>query len=206
MSTPANLEESVLFLVQHAPAPLGITKVMKLLFLADVEHMQLYGEPLTDVVWIWHHHGPFSATVYGAVEELDEADRVHDVLFLDGRRTVLPDSEGNEAIAQTRLSVRARRALTRVLDRFGGQPLAVLKQAAYATETMRRASPGQRLDLSPERRPPLADSVPGLAALLERTPPPDNEEWGDPAMSAAEDLEIMRAFSGLRREANREIE
>jgi len=176
---------------------------MKLVFLADVEHMHLYGEPLSDLNWTWYNYGPFSPAVYGAVESLSEQGHIQDIPLNDGRRSVLPATNNDRAIERP-LPPRTERALTRVLERFGSLPLPALKQAAYDTETMRASAPGQRLDLSHERQRTLVGAVPGLAALFARSPAPGGEEQGDPEASAAEDRAILDEFAKLRREANRD--
>lgn len=204
MPTPARLDDALFFLVHQAPGSLGITQVMKLLFLADVEHVRLYGEPMTGIDWTWHNYGPFSPAVYHAVEALDEQGRLHAELVIDGRHSVRSGASP-EAAAEPVLPPQAERALTRVLHRYGSLPLAALKRAAYETETMRQSAPGHRLDLSREPRRSLAGVVPGLAALLQRTPLPEAVERGDPDASAAEDLAIMDDLAALRREANREL-
>ena len=89
LSTPASLGDIVLFIIDEAPQELGITKLMKLVFLADVEYAQLFGVRLCAVDWTWYDHGPFSKHVYGAVEALDEQGHVHDV-FLNDRRLIQP--------------------------------------------------------------------------------------------------------------------
>jgi uncharacterized phage-associated protein len=210
VAQPVNLGDIVLFIAAQAPAPLGITQVMKLVYLADVEHTRLYGEPLTGVTWTWHHHGPFTRAVYDAVETLDEEGVVSDEIVVSGmdrRRNVAPVAgEAAAEAARARLNPRAIRALARVLERYGRLPLHALKQAAYETAPMRAARPGDRLDLSQEPRRSLESTHPPLAEFLERAPQPDRRTWGDPAEAAAEDEAILRDLAPLRRDANRELE
>lgn len=202
------LEDVVLFLVAHAPAPLGITQVMKLVYLADVEHMRLYGAPLTDSEWIWYHYGPFTRAVYEAVEDLDEAELIHDEITVSGvdRQRSIASADDPVVARETKgqLSPRAYRALTRTLQRYGNLPLHALERVAYETTPMRVARQGERLDLSKE--PPVFTPIPGVADFLKRAPSPDLREWGDPEVSAAEDIALLSEFSALRREATQENE
>lgn len=209
MTKAADLRDIVLFLVGHAPAPLGITQLMKLVYLADTEHVRLYGEPLTNVTWTWHHHGPFTPAVYDAVETLGEEGVVDDEVVVSGterRRSVAPGA-ATQAVdaALDRLSPRACRVLRHVLARYGHLSLPRLKQVAYETAPMRAAQPGDRLDLSLEPRRNLAASYSPLADFLRRAPGPDRRHWGDPAVAAAEDTAIMRDLQRWRSEANQEI-
>lgn len=205
MSTPANLEDVVLFIVDESAHEIGITKLMKLVFLADVEHAQLFGERLCDVDinWTWYDHGPFSRRVYEAIESLDEQGYVHDTMAI--RHRLIRPAESTDSTKTSTLTPAQRYALGRVLHRYGSLSLKAVKQVAYATQTMHDAEPGMSLDVLREPRRSLVVSSPALGTLFERAPKPDTREWGDPERSAAEDLTILQEFSALRREANEEI-
>ncbi len=210
MTKAADLRDIVLFLVGYAPAPLGITQLMKLVYLADTEHVRLYGEPLTNATWTWYHHGPFTPAVYDAVETLGEEGVVDDEIIVSGteRRRSVAATGATQAVdaALDRLNPRACRVLRHVLERYGRLSLPRLKQVAYGTAPMRAAQPGGRLDLTLEPRRSLAASHPPLADFLRRAPGPDRRHWGDPAAAAAEDMAIMRDLERWRSEANQELD
>ncbi len=174
---------------------------MKLVFLADVEHVQLYGERLCDIDWSWYNFGPFSPRIYDAVESLGAEGVMHDVLMID-RRAATP-SDLPERLQTSTLQPRHRYTLRRVLSRYGNLTLAAIKEIAYATDTMRRSEQGDRLNVSQEPRKSLSTSTPALSSLLERTSEPDTRSWGDPDESAAEDRAILEELSGLRRAASK---
>lgn len=200
------LKDVVRFFTDNIPEGFPVTKLMKLVFLADVEHQQLYGEPLTNASWTFYTYGPFTRSVYEAAEALEEEG----VVVCDIRPAYAgvehryARSEANQG-ATVEQSPRARRALFQVLDRYGRMTVQQIKTVAYATETMRDAKRGARLDLSREPRPYLIDH-PDLAAFVASAPAPDIRSWGDPTASAAEDMAIMREMAPLRREANRTID
>lgn len=203
MPISASLEDIVLFIVEESPQEVGITKLMKLAFLADVEYAQLFGDRLCDIDWTWYDHGPFSRRLYQAVESLDERGSIRDLPLID-RRLIRP-SDSSESKQGRSLAPPQRYALRRVLDRYGTLTLTAIKQVAYATQTMRLAEPGNALNVLQEPRRSLVDAIPALSTLIEQSPEPDTRSWGDPEESAAEDLAILKEFSALRREANGEI-
>lgn len=185
---------------------LPITKLMKLVFLADVEHQQLYGEPLTPASWTYYDYGPFTRAVYQATEELEEEGvilcEIRPVYAGTERRFAKSDGIGPSGVD---LPPRARRSLHQVLERYGHMTVQQIKAVAYATETMRDARRGARLDLSVEPRP-YEVHHPDLDVFLATAPRPNIQSYGDPAASAAEDVAIMRELAPLRRQANRTID
>jgi len=199
-------KDVVRFFADHIADGLPITKLMKLVFLADIEHQQLYGEPLTTASWTFYDYGPFTRAVYQATEALEEEGvvlcEIRPVYAGAERRYGKSDGIGP---ADREWHPRANRALNQVLEKYGHMTVSQIKTVAYATETMRDAKRGARLDLSREPRP-YEFSHPDLDAFLATAPPPDIRSYGDPAASAAEDLAIMRGLAPLRRAANRTID
>jgi uncharacterized phage-associated protein len=198
--SPVPLRDLIFFLIQESPRDLSITKLMKLVFLAEVEHVQLYGERLCDIDWTWYNYGPFSQSVYGAVESLDAEGLIQDVLMT--QQHSVRNLDMPEVDIPTAIGARHRYTAKRVLSRYGHLSLHAIKQVAYATETMRHAEQGERLDLMQETRRSVVDSDPALALLLQQAGEPDMRSWGEPEDSAAEDLEIMEELSGWREAAN----
>jgi uncharacterized phage-associated protein len=206
MVNAVDFEDIILYLIENAPSELSITQLMKLAYLTDIEHQQLYGEPLSNARWQYHNYGPFTPSMYAATESLEEKERI--------TCTVRPGYEevsreysatGHQTPSGDRLSPRAVRVLSTVLEQFGRLSVPEIKRVAYATATMRGAKQGEFLDLSHEPRRSLGSKIPGLAAFLQRAPAPIVRDIGDPSASAREDLEILSEFGDLRRAANREL-
>jgi uncharacterized phage-associated protein len=200
-TSSAPFEEMVLFLLGKSPLQLGITKLMKLLFLADMEHMQLHGERLCDIDWTWHRYGPFSPRVYQVVESLGEEGLIQDILIVDERRFMGADLFLEKCRIDT-LAPRQAHTLERVIDRYGSLALPAIKQVAYATATMRSVETGMQLDVSREPQRRISESLAAFRELKMRAREPDLREWGDPNASAAEDTAITDELSGLLHDAN----
>lgn len=195
-----SLKSVIFFLIDQSSYEIGITKLMKLVFLADVEHVQLYGERLCDIDWTWYNYGPFSRRVYDSIEALDSEGYVQDVLTTE-RGSVGRSSMPTMAPSHV-LGARHRYTLRRVLDRYGSLSVSAIKQVAYATETMRQAEPGMQLDVMQEPHRSLTASNSALSSLLERSGEPDTRSWGNAAESADEDMELLEELSTLRNTAN----
>jgi hypothetical protein len=207
MGDKADLEDIVMFLVGQTDGELSITKLMKLVFLADVEHQQLYGESLTGADWVYHLFGPFTSAVYDAAASLEEKDVIVCTIrpALDGIGRRFAPADRRSPVATPSMNPKAQRALANVLRRYGSLTVQQIKQVAYDTATMRHARRGERLALSSEPRRTLGAQVPGLAAFVGRAPSPVVRDVGDPDESAAEDAAILGELDHLRREANREL-
>lgn len=206
MANSVDFEDIVLYLIENAPGELSITQLIKLAYLADVQHQQLYGEPLSNARWQYYNYGPFTPSMYAATESLEEKEKI--------TYTVRPGYEGvSRKYSPTwrgtgsadRLPPRAVRVLSIVREQFVHLSLQEIKQIAYATVTMQGAKQDEFLDLSHEPRRSLGSKVPGLTAFLRRAPAPIVRDTGDPSASAQEDSEILGEFGDLRRAANREL-
>lgn len=166
----------------------------------------MYGVPLSNARWQYYNYGPFTPSIYTATESLEENEQIICTIRpsyekLSGEYLAI----GGQVPSADRLSPRAARVLSTVLDRFGHLSVPQIKRVAYATATMQGAKQGEFLDLSREPRRSLGSKVPGLATFLRRAPDPIVRDVGDGKESAREDLELLDEFGKLRRAANREL-
>ena len=58
------------FLALSSPQGLGRTKLVKLVYLADLESRKIMGRAITSFRYIWHHHGPWDNDFFATFEEL----------------------------------------------------------------------------------------------------------------------------------------
>lgn len=208
MADGVDFEDIILYLIEHAPGELSIAQLTKLAYLAEVEHQQLYGEPLSGVSWQLYTYGPFTPSVYAATELLEErgqiACAIRPAYQEMGRNFSAKDRPTRDEVLE-RLPPRALRVLSSVIEQMGHLTVPEIERVAYATATMRRAKQGEWLDFSHEPSRSLGSKVPGLAAFLRRAPAPNVRDLGDASESAAEDREILSEFQDLRRAANGEL-
>lgn len=200
-------ELAVLYFVERIEDSIEVTKLMKLLFLADVEHQQLYGEPLTDIPWSYLHHGAFSQVVYKASAALTSAGLVEVTMqqWSGETRTLFRKAHGAGSQIQGRLSnlgQRPLRAMAQVVERYGHMPVWQIKRASYETMTMADAVRNDRLDLAREPRHGGTSQVPGIAAFMATAPAIVQRDVGNSGQSEQEDMQILEELGSLRRTAN----
>ncbi len=200
------LDNIILFFVVQANGELPVTKLMKLAFLADIEHQQLYGEPLSNENWTYYQYGPYTQNLYASTEALESegfiACTIRPAFTRIGKNYSPAKSEAEAETRLEKLSPKALRALANVLKRYGHLTVDQIKRAAYETKTMQSARPGERLNLSVEPRRASISKDSRLEAFMKRAPTPIVRNVGDSRASKEEDLAILDELGQLRREAN----
>ncbi len=116
---------------------LGITKLLKLAYLADLEARKLLGHPISEFQYIRYHHGPFDTDVYNAVGELEAHGHVsrYEANYRPGYHKHgvrnKPTTFGHG------LSPAEVEIIDYVVKSYGPMPLNTLLDKVYATEPMR---------------------------------------------------------------------
>jgi hypothetical protein len=139
---------------------LNRARLVKLLYLADVESVRTGRGPVTGVDWVFLDFGPHAAELDELLADLERRTALY--------RAVPEDApDGEDWIAST------RRAVDGVIERFGALTLnALLDHVYYRTGPMRApARRGERLDMDrarddPGPRRPLPLRAPGRPGEL----------------------------------------
>jgi uncharacterized phage-associated protein len=148
-----NLKAAIAYLVhryasRYPGRPLTRTKLVKLLYLADLEAFRRVRRPLTGVKWISYYYGPFSQDILHAADQLDGRVLVQQVATqVTGqpyyRYEPLPQAE------LPALSEGDRGVVDVVLEQYGGMTLPNLIDAVYETEPYKRTEKlGDPIDLT----------------------------------------------------------
>lgn len=156
---------------------IGRTALMKLVYLADIEHYRRYGKQATNLQWRFHHYGPYSA----------ELDREVRALGLDIDESVFTQTQGGRAVSgyhyrrigdwrevarafNSNYDAAARRCVDRVVVQWGLDSLpTILDYVYFETEPMQDARRGETLDFSkvqPESPSRSSVAQPGLSKEL----------------------------------------
>ncbi len=157
----------VLYLIQRSKKPLGKTALLKLAYLADVEHYRRVGTQLGYWWWKRDQRGP----VFYAIA--DEAERLKQAGFLEIKRTSTHSgSQMLTYIARPNISMRMdeewKEMADYVIEEYSALPLDKIKDAAYQTEPMLpNPTVGQELDMTLIKQykdlpPKQADTSPAL--------------------------------------------
>lgn len=128
----------------------GKTKLVKLVYLADVENYRARRRTLTGAEWVFHHYGPYAFEIDEALAELDYDIPQESAQTAGGRAAIaLKPMRG----VKSRLGERVKTAELRLVDRIIGDwgetelnPL--LDYVYFNTEPMKDAARGETLDFS----------------------------------------------------------
>jgi Protein of unknown function (DUF4065) len=149
-STAKDLVLSVLTRIKELDASVSKTKLLKLLYLADIEHFRATGDTLTGFDWIFYWYGPWSSDYDRLLDQM-EAEAVlartqWSAGGLDGERlSAVEPRDLAKIIADTNEYFRIRR----LVDTFSDLATSNLLDFVYFdTEPMAGAEKGKRLDFS----------------------------------------------------------
>ncbi len=153
-----SLRELITYLVvklDDAQAEIGKTRLVKFLYLADVEFFRRRRARLTDLEWIFFHYGPYAFAIDTALQELGFDIPSEDVSIAGGRRAIVfrPTAHARRGI-EDRIPGSERRVIDRVLYQWQYEELnAILNHVYFYTEPMKNAKRGDLLDFGTIRAP-----------------------------------------------------
>ena len=135
-------------------ASFGKTKLVKLLYLVDVEFYRLTSRKLTDFNWIFYYYGPYATTIDDILKQVDVDIPKEDTITSAGHRAVIfkvprnLDSDFEESASSLEKSV-----VDSVLRDWGLEELnPLLSHVYFHTEPMKDANRGDQLDFSKIKR------------------------------------------------------
>ena len=137
-------------------ASFGKTKLVKLLYLIDVEFYRLCSRKLTGFEWVFYYYGPYASAVDNVLTQLDLDIPQEDVKTLAGYKARVfkapkhPDTKFEEKASDLEKLI-----VDKVLREWGMAELnPLLSYAYFHTEPMKDAHRGEILDFSTIKRPP----------------------------------------------------
>src|SRR3972149_9445012 len=147
-----NLIKAICTRVQEKEGYLNKTKLIKLLYLIDIEHFRIHKETLTGFNLIFKEYGPWA---FEYNEVYNELERLPDFKIEDGTRpdldtkfiNVSKDSaiELDKVIDDFEIELKARR----IIDRWANENLApILNYVYFSTEPMVDAERYKPLDFT----------------------------------------------------------
>ncbi len=143
------------------------TKLVKLLYLVDVERARTRRTPLTGVEWVFSHNGPHAEAVVEAVAAITDRELAMPTWKESRLRRGAPAApDGEEWPASTKATV------DRVMDAYAALSVdELLDHVYFHTSPMRGARRGEPLDLERAREDPL----PRRTVALSPPPAPDDD-------------------------------
>jgi hypothetical protein len=151
-----NLALGILTRIKEREGTANKTKLLKLLYLADIESFRFTGQTVTGFDWIFYLYGPWAADYDELLKQLQAEDTIQI------ERWVKADVEGERIVPQE--SVQLERVISSVevslrikhyVDTWADRGVATLLDYVYfETEPMRDATKMERLDFSKVSKEP----------------------------------------------------
>lgn len=147
----AKLVDAVRAVLAAAEGEVGRTRLVKLLFLADLQARSELGHSISGVDYSYHYYGPYADPIIDAVEELARRGEVvtsrrplPNGSYFTGYSVHRPPANGACGLAPDEQLI-----VDEVVDRWGDRSLQELLAHVYSLPTMRAATPGRPIDLQP---------------------------------------------------------
>lgn len=128
----------------------GKTKLVKLIYLADVEYYRARRKTLTGAEWIFYHYGPYSFEIDDALAELAFDIPQESVQTAGGRAAIVFKTAGHiKSRLGEHVQISELRLVNRVIGDWGETELnPLLNHVYFYTEPMKDAARGETLDFS----------------------------------------------------------
>ncbi len=145
----AALQDVIKYLVLNAKYPPTKTSLIKLIYLADYYHWQLYGSQLTDCEYKLWRYGVFCPDISDTAERISEKGmlKISRILYPSAYQVMYEPIR--EATQDINLATEQIEVLESVINKHSGQTLPELKRSHYETEPMQNVSNrGERLNMN----------------------------------------------------------
>ena len=198
----AALREVIQYLVNNAKYPPTKTSLIKLVYMTDYYHWQLYGEQLTDCEYRLQHYGAVCFDIPDTAAEIDGSDlEVKTILYPSAYQIIYEHVE--KPVSQINLPPEQREILDVVIARHSGQSLPELKKAHYETEPMQNVKQiGERLNMNFTKRVARTKNNAQFKALQDHISKMKLTTSGSPEDRVAHYKTIMAAMDPARKRAN----
>jgi hypothetical protein len=145
MATNPRLCKALEYLVHRWGPVEGRTRLMKLIYLADLEWAGQNGGPYTEAKYYRWNHGPFSREVLRALEWMDGIEVVETVVSWDGGGTYCYRTGNRTRLSDIHLDPGFVAMLDKVGERWKTRSLKELLEFVYAVEQFQGKHFGQPL-------------------------------------------------------------
>ena len=130
-------------------ASFGKTKLVKLLYLIDVEFFRSFSRQLTNLEWIFYHYGPYAFSLDQTFSELDLDIPQEDVVTTSGAKAKIFRLEKHVKSDLDNSTAADKIIIVRIIGSWGYSDLNPLLSFVYFyTEPMVTAERGEPLDFS----------------------------------------------------------
>lgn len=147
----------VIALLTDMEADFGKTKLVKLLYLIDIENFRRYSSQLTNFEWCFYHYGPYAPAIDKVLEQLHLDIPQEETTTRSGHKSfIFKPLEDAESELEEQMPSAAKSVISKVLDEWGLEELnPILSYVYFHTEPMISANRGDTLDFTKVHRPVL---------------------------------------------------
>ncbi len=117
-------------------------KLVKLIYLADLEAKQKLGRTITGIEYVYHFYGPYSPEIIEEAVEMNGEYIVEAYNPLFDRYEYYPLVDFDIKLSDEELKI-----LDEVIKKYGNANTTRIEEIAYETEPMKKAKPGEVLEL-----------------------------------------------------------
>ncbi len=134
--------------VADRDGPLAKVKLVKLVYLADVEHWRHWGKPISGLKWLFYHYGPYALEFEDYLRQIELPDI--EVRTGSGHVATTWKVPKNYALdIDPYVDKSEKRTLNRVVDKWAMEDTdTVLDYVYFETEPMQDAVRGEELDFN----------------------------------------------------------
>ena len=167
-----NLADLITYIISELvdmESSFGKTKLVKLLYLIDVEAYRLHGHTLTGLNWIFYHYGPYTTEIDEVLKQLDLDVPQEAIITRSGHvaKVFKPSRDLTSNFAKS--STIDKLIVDRVIETWGLEELnELLNYVYFNTEPMQNAERGCVLDFSTVRRSVKRPFVPVSSSFEHR--------------------------------------
>lgn len=119
------------------------TKLVKLIYLADVEAKNELGRTITGLTYVYHFYGPYAPEIIETALEMD-GEGIKEVYnpYFDRYEYIKEGQDIEIGLTKEEIKV-----LDKIIEEYGRLRTNDIKEKAYQTEPMKRAEPGKIIEI-----------------------------------------------------------
>jgi hypothetical protein len=143
------LDSSIVYLLSGLRSYPTRTKLVKLLYLADLLYSKKYGRTLTGVTYFSYFYGPYSDEIARSITKLKDADCIeeHVGVGVEGQEYYLYSVKNDFEFPEGLLGSSERKTLNKVITDYGDLDLDDILNIVYSTKPFHETKKGHRIHL-----------------------------------------------------------
>jgi len=145
---PKNLITYIVLRLQDEEVPITSTRLIKLLYLIDLEHTIKFGTPLTNISWVRYKHGPYFWEWNTLLKATQLDINPEEVTTEAGYRAITYRTYEEPRLDKFVPKYASQVLINNILNRWMFEDLDVILEHVYDTEPMYHAELEQPLDLT----------------------------------------------------------